>query len=165
MGVPPVDRGMLMCYNLLAPKTADNRNSIFDRKEFAKYIEGADTYPVPLDAALPVYSNVLMYNRIGFDGITHGVDSVLFNKLTTVDSLWYDVHESYQRYPYYLRAGDRVKIEKISTEDLTYALNLLKDENIISDGATISLYHLDDSELKRFTNEELNAVFATPASK
>jgi hypothetical protein len=60
-GVPPVDRGMLMAYNLLPPTDASTRSSILDTDEMAGYLSSVKSYPLPLDAALPMFSWVAQW--------------------------------------------------------------------------------------------------------
>ena len=60
-GVPPVDRGMLMAYNLLAPDEAGSRSSILDTPELAAYLQSVKSYPLPLDAALPMFGWVAQW--------------------------------------------------------------------------------------------------------
>jgi len=50
-----VERGMLMFYNM-GPISADDRNSIFDAGTAARYTARLHEYPLPLDAALPLWS-------------------------------------------------------------------------------------------------------------
>jgi len=60
-GVPPVDRGMLMAYNLLPPDQAGERSSILDNAELGAYLASLKAYPLPLDAALPIFSWVAQW--------------------------------------------------------------------------------------------------------
>jgi hypothetical protein len=60
-GVPPVDRGMLMAYNLLPPTDAGAKSSILDDDELDGYLPSVKSYPLPLDAALPVFSWVAQW--------------------------------------------------------------------------------------------------------
>jgi len=60
-GVPPVDRGMLMAYNLLPPADAGARSSILDTEQLASYLASVKAYPLPLDAALPMFSWVAQW--------------------------------------------------------------------------------------------------------
>jgi hypothetical protein len=53
MGVPPVDKGLLMCYNLSDIKNSKTTNSIFDLSDLKQYLTGK-RYPLSLDVALPV---------------------------------------------------------------------------------------------------------------
>ena len=55
-GVPPVARGMLMFYNMGSPTQIDMQNSILNLDIAKQYIENLESYPLPLDVALPIFS-------------------------------------------------------------------------------------------------------------
>lgn len=55
-GVPPVDRGMLMCYNTGDLDDPQTPNSILDPKTVGDYLNNAGDYPLPLDVALPLFA-------------------------------------------------------------------------------------------------------------
>ncbi|MGG2305049.1 hypothetical protein ACE4Z6_26875, partial [Salmonella enterica] len=48
-GVPPVDRGMLMYYNMGHVEGATETNSIYDPANADKYVSYVKDYPLPLD--------------------------------------------------------------------------------------------------------------------
>ncbi|MBI5645452.1 MAG: hypothetical protein HY962_00855 [Ignavibacteriae bacterium] len=54
-GIPPVDRGMLMFYNMGRISAAPGENSIFDEAITRRYTDYIDTYPLALDIALPIF--------------------------------------------------------------------------------------------------------------
>ena len=54
-GVPPVDRGALMVYNVGNIDDPDERNSILTYATAAAYLQSANPYPLPLDVALPIF--------------------------------------------------------------------------------------------------------------
>lgn len=60
-GVPPVDRGLLMAYNLSAPADPAVRNSILDMKVLEAYLPGLAQYPLSLDVALPCFSWIVHF--------------------------------------------------------------------------------------------------------
>lgn len=60
-GVPPVDRGMLMAYNLLPPNDAGEKSAILDVDELEGYLASVKSYPLALDAALPMFSWVIQW--------------------------------------------------------------------------------------------------------
>ncbi|HEY6900014.1 MAG TPA: hypothetical protein VI233_05200, partial [Puia sp.] len=60
-GTPPVDRGMLMVYNVGDLKQYSPVNSIFEWKKAAAYFTGGKEYSLPLDIALPAYSWGLVF--------------------------------------------------------------------------------------------------------
>lgn len=55
MGVPPVDRGMLMLYNVHSPKEFAAKNAIYDASA-ERYLRHLPGYPLTLDIAVPVYA-------------------------------------------------------------------------------------------------------------
>ncbi|MFM9984568.1 MAG: hypothetical protein ACKVOK_05005 [Flavobacteriales bacterium] len=54
-GIPPVDKGVLMYYNMNSVENAGEVNTIFDRNTAEAYLDKLHEYPLPLDYALPVY--------------------------------------------------------------------------------------------------------------
>ena len=66
MGVPPVARGMLMCYNMASPKYTGARNAIFDVHDAEDYLGKIERYPLPLDVALPLFSWGVVYRKERF---------------------------------------------------------------------------------------------------
>lgn len=55
-GVPPVERGMLMFYNMGKLSAEPGSRLIFDAESAAKYVARLGEYPLPLDVALPLWS-------------------------------------------------------------------------------------------------------------
>ncbi len=55
-GVPPVDKGMLMFYNMGKLDDANTANSIYDQRTASAYLSHLSSYPLPLDLALPCFS-------------------------------------------------------------------------------------------------------------
>jgi len=60
-GVPPVDRGLLMAYNLSTPADPAVRNSILDMEVLEPYLRGLEKYPLVLDVALPCFSWIVHF--------------------------------------------------------------------------------------------------------
>ena len=56
-GVPPVEKGVVMIYNLDSPADTNIRNSIFSFEKALLYLKGnLEHYPLQLDVALPAFS-------------------------------------------------------------------------------------------------------------
>jgi hypothetical protein len=62
-GIPPVKKGMLMCYNVGDVRQANGPNSIFDKKEVLKYFTRKEAYPLPLDYAFPIFGWGAVYRN------------------------------------------------------------------------------------------------------
>jgi len=65
-GVPPVDEGVLMLYNMSDFKDPYTRNYVLDLKETKKYFKNFKSYPLKLNVALPIYSTafVIRYGEV-----------------------------------------------------------------------------------------------------
>ncbi|MGB4931558.1 MAG: hypothetical protein WBP43_16385, partial [Chitinophagales bacterium] len=61
-GIPPVNRGMLMFYNMGNIEDISAENSIYDAATAELYTNRISEYPLPLDAALPCYSWGLLFD-------------------------------------------------------------------------------------------------------
>lgn len=161
MGTPPVDRVMLMCYNLLTTKDYPDKNSILDLSELEKYLKGAEKYPKEIDVALPLYSNVLCYDQVSFKGVGHGDYQSLLTELQQDDSLWYTVLKDTNFQDIYLRPGDRIKLEKIRTDELIAAIDILKENTSFNGKMNVSFFHLNEPELKPYSNETLDLLYSS----
>lgn len=161
MGVLPVDRAMLMCYNLLSPLAAGDKNSILDLEELQKYLVGAKPYPLPLDLALPIYTSALIYQNERFSGIHYLENQSFYANLRHVKNAVYSVQRDTVLNSLFLRAGDKVKIEKMTPVLLTAALKSIRKNISFEEGSTVALFHLSASNLKAFTHAEITSFFAS----
>jgi hypothetical protein len=65
-GIPPVDRGMLMLYNMASLGDYETVNSIFDPKLVDIYLNDVNTYALQLDLALPTYQQCVLFRNNQF---------------------------------------------------------------------------------------------------
>lgn len=157
MGVPPCDRAMLMCYNLLNPIKNPRKNSILDTEEMSKYLDTKVNYPLPLDVALPVYSWMQCYDRDRFKGVVHGPIEPYSELFVHEEGLWYHSKSDTVLSNVYVRKGDRIKWERVSQEDLSNAVEIIKSANILKTNAVLSYFHLSSEELNFYNYEKLNS--------
>ena len=159
MGIPPVDRVMLMCYNLLSPKNNEKKNSIFDLNEFKKYTDIAIDYPLPIDVALPKYSWNICYENTTFKGVVHGPQENLKHNLKTINPLWSILQKDTVIDNLYLRRGYRIKHETVSNETLEKLIDQLKIHTKFKDTITVTFFQLDEEEFKQTSYEELDQLY------
>lgn len=160
MGVPPVDRATLMCYNLIGPFADEQRNSILDVAELEKYLKDAKPYPVPLDYVLPCYSWDLVFQNNMFTG-------VLRDKIVSSDTcfkreseLWYEVQYDKVVSNFFLRPGDRIKHESVSIGAMDSAIQLLNTYMDYDDTITVSVFHLDDLNLEPYGSNTIDRFYS-----
>lgn len=119
-GVPPVDRGVLMYYNM-GRIASDSLNSIYDRQIAQKYQSGLQDYPLPLDYALPIYSWIVQSRN---DQVIR-----LISRLRTEDLLQHEeleqrtanqfvVKQEVSLFGFVFQQGDVLKVESISANQL-----------------------------------------------
>ncbi|MCT4613931.1 MAG: hypothetical protein N4A49_03535 [Marinifilaceae bacterium] len=60
-GIPPVDKGALMVYNMGDIHNINSKNSIFDINILKRYIGNLDKYKLKLDIAFPIFSWAVVY--------------------------------------------------------------------------------------------------------
>lgn len=79
-GIPPVDKGLLMCYNMGNLRRTETTNSILDIAELKKYVTGLADYPLPLGIAFPLFDWYILFHKQQYKGVIHGRQ--LRNKIT-----------------------------------------------------------------------------------
>ena len=160
MGVPPVDKAMLMCYNLIAPLENEHKNTILSLEELVPYLKGTKAYPLPIDIALPVFSWLQVYQYNRFVGLLTPPDSKIEAYLQAEDALWFRVTKDTTIGHLYLRVGDRVKNEQVSEKVLEEAAAALKKYIKFKNPTTIAFFHLDESHINKENYENLNRVYS-----
>ncbi len=159
LGVPPVDRVMLMCYNLLNPTANPDRNTILETSELEAYLGRRRGYPLPLDIALPVYERTALYRNSRFSELLYGTESWLPALTKSLRPFWHEVTLDTVIGETYLRRGDLIKYERVDSAGLQAAANLLSSRLDLGDTVTVSLFDLSDDVLKRYSHETLDSVF------
>lgn len=159
MGVPPVDKVMLMCYNLIPPLSDHKRNSILDLEEMKKYVR-KKTYPVKMDIALPTFYWSLVFKNNQFQGTMDLTSQQLKTFAKEVEPFWYEVQrDTLIGYEQYLQEGDRIKSEEVSKADILKAIDILsgiiKKEGVV----TVALFSWKESTLKQYSHEDLDAIY------
>ncbi|TRX41409.1 hypothetical protein [Flavobacterium restrictum] len=162
MGVPPVDKAMLMCYNLIKPLSNKDKNSILDIPELKSYLDKRRSYPLHLDVALPVFYWTQWYQNNRFSGLLNlnSADITGFAKPTK--PMWYEVtQDSTYQYDTFFKKGDQIKCEEVDTATLTEAISIIKKNVELDKNTTISLFHLDDSTFKKYDNEAISSFYSS----
>lgn len=160
MGVPPVDKVTLMCYNLINPLEDKSKNSILDLKELESYLSGSKKYPLHLDIALPVYSWMQIYQNNRFTGIIYNGNQ-LKKSLKSIKPMWFEVtKDTAMDYQTYLRIGDKIKYEEITADKINQAIELIKKHVKFDKNITVTLFHLDENQLNNYTDEEISSFYS-----
>ncbi len=159
-GVPPVDRGALMFYNMGDLEKTTTENSIFDWNTAAAYLGRLPDYPLDLDVALPVFSWGVLFRN--------GKMIKLINKLQEEDlrdssrfeisqAPWVEVVKSTYLQGYYLYQGDRLRLESVAPKALIEAAEHLS-EKMMTERLNVIYYHLDSTTLKKYSYAQFQTI-------
>lgn len=157
---PPVDYGVLMCYNTGSFRNPGSRNSILDYNDVSPYMRYPVDYPLHLDLALPIYHWTLCYRNNEFVGIIR-TDSLFHTSITR--PIENDVHifqatANARMHAHNIQDGDWLRRENSNFNTIRQVTHLL-DARLSAQPRSIILYHLDSENIKNFTDNEISQIY------
>ena len=125
-GVPPVDRALLMCYNVAPVGEPATRDAIYDEALLRGYLRGGP-YPIPLDAALPLFRWGAAFRGDRFLGLVDPVGATA-NYVTATGGNRAVVTTEHETNGVFLRPGDLIRTDGLKdARALTAARALLRE--------------------------------------
>lgn len=160
-GIPPVDKGLLMCYNLAKPDDFKTENSIGTIAGLEQYITH-NQYKLRLDVALPLYSWAVLFRGNAFKGILSDYDQLLNDtiKLKKSSSNKFILQDDVLVGQTYLRNGDEIRIEKISNDELDKMISVIKDKIQIDGQTRITFFSFDKKYINDYGTQEISNYYA-----
>jgi len=160
-GVPPVNRVMLMCYNMGNLRKYGTQNSILEQDELEKYLgDNLNRYPMPIDVGLPIFSWAVVFRQKQYIGIAKRLHSEDVNNKILFKANGNSLYTLLSDMPALgLKRGDEIRWENISAEKLHAAASYI-EQYISSDTVNIIYFHLDQQTLKHYTYETLEETAA-----
>jgi hypothetical protein len=150
-GVPPVSRGLLMCYNVGDPRRAQTENAVLDAALVKGYVKG-DRYPLPLDVALPLFSWGAWFTSDGqFRALLAGwderrlADTALFHP---EGAGRYRLRRDTVIGSDYLREGDVVRLDHPPREALLQVTGLVRDR-VKGRDSRLVFFDFDPEKIRR----------------
>ncbi|MBV7533601.1 hypothetical protein [Chitinophaga sp. sic0106] len=162
-GTPPVDKGLLMCYNMGDLRKAGDHNSILDLETMQAYI-GSDritNYPLPLDIALPLFDWTVLFEQGQYKGILRNIGTTeLSNHKLFIPQgkQLFVVKNDTLINGYLLRKGSELRREATNIGLLKSAAHMLSRQRQ-DYHPTIIFYHLDAATLKNYPLHELQEIY------
>jgi hypothetical protein len=160
-GVPPVERGLLMAYNMGNLDDVKTENSILNIETLKSYLKNFDTYPLDLDVALPIFNWGIVFRD--------GQAVKIINNLSKEDlqqTPQYFQQNSDNRFillknqylkGLYLYENDEIRLEAPPLSILRSAATFLA-QNIKNKELTVAFYHLDSATLLNYKYEDLEKI-------
>jgi hypothetical protein len=163
-GIPPVDRGMLMAYNMGNLDDLKTDNSILNIETLKSYRKNFDLYPLELDVALPIFSWGIVFRDGEAVKIINGFSkkeiletpqySTLFQQNS--DNRFVLLKNQYIK-GFYLYENDEIRLEDAPLSNLQAAATFLS-QNIKNQKLTVAFYHLDSAALQKYKYEDLENI-------
>jgi hypothetical protein len=160
-GIPPVDKGLLMCYNITKPDDLQTKNSIATSEELAQYITHGD-YKLKLDIALPLYSWAVVFRGNQFKGILSDYDQLIkdTSKVKKTSDTQYVLQDDVLVVQTYLRNGDEIRIEKISDSELDKMISIIKNKIQIDSQTKVTFFSFDKKYINDYGTENISNYYA-----
>lgn len=159
-GIPPVDRGMLMYYNMGKIDTVAANNSIFNTNDAAKYVSYLKDYPLPTDVVLPTFSWGIhirkgkVINLLSSFSMSDCENNLNF---IPVCANQFRVKQSFFYKGFYLMQDDLVKVEQTTPELCKQAAMQVAKQ--MKPAATVAFYHLDSLNLNQYEPKDFEEIF------
>ncbi len=163
-GVPPVDRGMLMAYNMGDLDDIKSENSILNIEILKSYLKNFERYPLGLDVAFPIFSWGIVFRDGQAVKIINNLSKKDLLNTPQYDSLFQQNvgnHFVLLKNQYlkglYLYENDDIRIEDVPLSNLQSAAHFLS-QNIKNQQLTVAFYHLDSAALQQYQYEDLENI-------
>lgn len=157
-GVPPVDRGMLMFYNMGEFSASPGQRAIFDAEAAARYTARLADYPLPLDLALPIWSWTLHVRDDVVIDLMQATDPDELPQLdfvVPIDSDRFRATRTAFLHGAVIREGDVLKVERMTPAETLAAGQLVRAHLVPH---TVSLFDLSERNLARYV-DHLDPIF------
>lgn len=154
-GIPPVDRGTIMFYNVGDLRSTDETNSILNIEKTASYLGRLKDYPLEYNVALPIFGWGVLYRDDQLTGIISDLDKekLAGNFVQNKEDNWYTATSDAYIGGNFVYKGDKLRMENVSL------LDLKKLGKTISKAAgrdhSVVLYHINSETLQKTDIDEL----------
>lgn len=149
-GIPPVDRGTLMLYNMGELDDLE-RNAILEPGIVADYIGPHTKYPLDLDLALPLFGQTRIRNDRGDVKL---IDETLSEELVAASGHFEQVGDGHYKVSkdtlfegFYLYEGFELKVDSVSRKKLLRSWETVRNSELAPD--RVIFFHLKDEVLKK----------------
>lgn len=160
---PPVDRGVLMCYNTGALRNVSTKNSILHADDVYAYLKGRriKNYGLPLDVAYPTFGWSVMYDADkNYVGLVKTTDLTDASRFEPHPDGFYRVLKDCSAGHAILKAGNWLRLEESEMETLRAVKSQIDlNRNLQDSTYSTILYHLDSNNLNKYSYDEIESLY------
>jgi hypothetical protein len=140
-------------------KNIETENSILSTAEIKKYTDNISSYPLPLDAAFPLFNWKVLFRNNAYSGLIENLpNEVLDKNIAVKKNDRFEIMEDTIVNGYAFKKGDVLRDEQSNYAEIISAAGAIK--KLLKNTRTrVSFYHLDSILLKKYSTHELETVF------
>jgi hypothetical protein len=155
-GIPPVQRVMLMCYNMGNLRKYGDQNSILDLKELKKYAgDNLSRYPVKMDLGLPLFSWAVVFRNKEYAGISKSIRLADLQNRNQFIFTGKNGYRALSNMPAFgIRENDELRWEDSSLKELRAVADHLSPL-LPRESLNLIYFHLDEAFIKTYSPYEL----------
>ena len=160
-GVPPVDKGMLMFYNMGNLDGSNTENSILDLEIARRYLVKPGKYPLQLDVALPIYRWGVVVRRGRVVELLNSLKNDTFANRSFFRPKGQNVVEVIKSTyigSFYAYKGDVIRLEQVTAQQLKESAWMLR-RFIKNKAIDVAFFHLDEKTLSNYQFENLQEIY------
>ncbi|MBI1221803.1 MAG: hypothetical protein GC180_04285 [Bacteroidetes bacterium] len=160
-GIPPVDRGMLMYYNMGDLKSPNETNSILNLETAAQYTSKLPEYPLELDLALPLFSWVVQFRNdelLALRSAWNKEDLQNDTLFVHQQKNWYQARTNGLFKGEYILKNDRFRVEEIQPDLVKQAINHLYSL-WKTNPVNLSLFHYNPYEIETYSCRNIEEIY------
>ncbi|WP_346235916.1 hypothetical protein ABDK00_018110 [Niabella insulamsoli] len=158
-GIPPVDKGLLMCYNMGNLQNVQAKNSIIDYQEFKKYEAYIASYPLPLDVGLPIFEWFVLFRNDKYAGLFQNIPAGFLEKCKKQGRHLFEVTKDSVLSGRLLKAGDLLRYEPSEAAAVKKIATSLS-QRLGAGKLNVVLYHCDSITLSKYTADDLEDIYS-----
>lgn len=162
-GVPPVDKGLLMCYNMGDLRKWGDHNSILNMEALEAYTGNSriSNYPLSLDLALPLFEWTVLFRNRQYAGLLRNMEQQQLEDRSLFQPAGKHLYTALKDtllngYP--LRQGEVLRYETSDPAVLQKAAKHLARQRQ-NYSPVVVLYHLDSLTLRKHQMHELEDIY------
>jgi len=159
-GVPPVERGILMFYNMGQLQQWDEPNSILNLEAAEPYLKGYEAYPLPLGLALPLFRWGVLFREGQMIKLVNNLSEERLAgnpRYKPLGNRRFEVVEGTFLEGHYLYPGDLIRLEAVGPQQLLAATRRLR-QLPWPDTLVLSYYHLDSTVISHYSAGLLDSL-------
>lgn len=155
-GIPPVDKSVIMFYNVGELTSEKETNSILNVETVDKYIASLKDYPLQYDIALPLFSWAVVFNQGKFQRLINDVSHKDVEKLKKEGDYYSLEGGGMFAENDYLYEDDKIRYETVDEQSLSELAKQIKAN--AKQNFNIIYYHINSRVVAQFSAKQIQQI-------